>query len=58
MSPGDPNANFLNINQNIKYQNCQKRLQVTQLIIKVPNKAPGDPITDFLNMSQLRLIDD
>ena len=56
MAPGDPIANFLNINQYIfNYKNCQKRLQVNQLMIKVPNKAPGDAITNFLDSTRFGL---
>ena len=55
-APGNRIANFLNLNQCIiKYQNCQKRLQVNWLIIKVPKKAPGNRITNFLRVTGLGL---
>ena len=56
-APGNRITNFLNMNQCIiKYQNCQKRLQVNWLIIKVPKKAPGNRITNFLRVTRLGLI--
>ena len=57
-APGNRITNFLNMNQCIiKYQNCQKRLQVNWLIIKVPKKAPGNRITNFLRVTRLGLKD-
>ena len=55
-APGNRITNFLNMNQCIiKYQNCQKRLQVNWLIIKVPKKAPGNRITNFFRVTRLGL---